>query len=46
MRSTQRQTVFLTAPQTEFLKQEAEKLGINVSELIRRIIDSYREIRT
>lgn len=46
MRSTQRQTVFLTEPQAEFLKREAERLGINISELIRRIIDSYREGRT
>jgi hypothetical protein len=43
MGNTQRQTVFLTAPQAEFLKREAERLGINVSELIRRIIDDYRE---
>lgn len=43
MRSTQRQTVFLTEPQAEFLKREAERLGINVSELLRRIIDDYRE---
>ena len=46
MRSTQRQTVFLIDPQAEFLKREAERLGITVSELIRRIVDSYRENRT
>ncbi len=45
MRTTQRQTVFLTEPQAEFLKREAEKLGITVSELLRRIVDSYRENR-
>lgn len=35
--------VTLTKPQSAFLKQEAEKLGVTVSELIRRIIDQYRE---
>ena len=35
--------VTLTKPQAEFLKLEAERLGVTVSELIRRIIDQYRE---
>ena len=38
-----RQMVTLKDPQAEFLKREAEKLGITVSDLIRRIIDQYRE---
>lgn len=33
----------LTPPQHEFLTREAEKLGISVADLIRRIIDEYRE---
>ena len=32
--------VTLKDPQAEFLKREAEKLGITVSDLIRRIIGS------
>lgn len=38
-----RQTVTLKDPQAEFLKREAEKYGITISDLIRRIIDQYRE---
>lgn len=37
--------VQVSEPQDEFLKAEAFKLGIGVAELIRRIIDSYREGR-
>lgn len=33
----------LTAPQAAFLRSEAERLGISIAELVRRIIDSYRE---
>jgi Ribbon-helix-helix protein, copG family len=43
MASSVRQSVTLTTPQLEFLKREAERLGITVSDLIRRIIDRYRE---
>jgi hypothetical protein len=32
-------------PQAEFLKREAEKFGITVSDLIRKIIDQYREAK-
>jgi hypothetical protein len=32
-----------TKPQMAFLKEEAERLGISVAELVRRIIDEYRE---
>lgn len=35
--------ISLTDPQVDFLRQEAERLGISVSDLIRRIIDAYRE---
>ena len=40
-----RQTVTLTDPQSESLKLEAKEKGISVSELIRRIIDQYRDGR-
>jgi hypothetical protein len=40
---THKQSVSLTEPQFQFLKAEAERLGISVSDLIRRIIDQYRE---
>jgi hypothetical protein len=40
---TSRQSVTLTIPQLAFLKKEAKRLGISVSDLIRRIIDDYRE---
>jgi hypothetical protein len=43
MSNAPRQMVTLTKPQAEFLKLEAERLGITVSEAIRRIIDAYRE---
>ncbi len=33
------------SPQMEFLREEAERLGITVSALIIRIIDAYRERR-
>lgn len=46
MSKLKRQPVFLTEPQAEDLKREAEKLGIKVSELVRRIIDLWRESRT
>ena len=41
--SIRRRSVHLTEPQMAFLMQEAERLGISVSELLRRIIDQYRE---
>jgi hypothetical protein len=43
MKSHQRQYVTLTDPQAVFLKEEAARLGISVSDLIRRIVDAYRE---
>lgn len=42
---TPRFVVTLTTPQRAFLKAEADKLGIGIAELIRRIIDEYRERR-
>jgi hypothetical protein len=32
-------------PQQAYLQQEAKRLGITVNDLIRRIIDRYREER-
>lgn len=34
--------VSLTEPQLDWLKKEADQLGISVSELVRRIIDEKR----
>jgi hypothetical protein len=33
----------LTRPQLAFLRKESERLGISVGEMIRRIVDQYRE---
>lgn len=35
----------LTEPQTAFLRAEAARLGLTISELLRRIIDRHREQR-
>lgn len=40
-----KQMVSLTEPQIAFLKKEAKRLGISVSDLIRRIVDEWREGR-
>jgi predicted DNA-binding ribbon-helix-helix protein len=37
-----RQSVTLTKPQANYLREEAAKLGISMSDLIRRIIDQHR----
>ncbi len=37
--------ISVTQPQEEFLTAEAQRLGISVSDLVRRIIDAYRENR-
>lgn len=34
--------VSFTAPQDEYLKREAGRLGISISDLVRRIVDAYR----
>jgi len=39
----QKQMISFTVPQRDFLKQEAARLGISVAELVRRIVDEYRE---
>jgi hypothetical protein len=38
-----KQMISLTEPQAAFLKVESVRLGISVSDLIRRIIDQHRE---
>ena len=43
MSTTKRQMVTLTAPQMDYLKAEASRLGVTVSDLIRRIIDQHRD---
>jgi hypothetical protein len=45
MTDTKRRSIVFTAVQFAFLEQEAARLGITVSDLIRRIIDQYREER-
>jgi predicted DNA-binding ribbon-helix-helix protein len=45
MPATVRQTVTFTKPQYDWLKAEAERLGISVSDLIRRLIDEGRDRR-
>jgi predicted DNA-binding ribbon-helix-helix protein len=40
---TVRTSLPLSTPQHEWLKREAERMGISISDLIRRIIDAYRE---
>jgi hypothetical protein len=37
--------VSLTDPQLAFLEAEAGRLGISINDLIRRIIDWYREAK-
>ena len=37
--------ISVTQPQEEFLTVESQRLGISVSDLVRRIIDAYRENR-
>lgn len=41
-----KQMISLTQPQIEFLRLEAARLEISVSDLIRRIIDQHRENRS
>jgi len=40
---THRQMVTLSEDRAEFLKQEARRMEITVSELLRRLIDAYRK---
>lgn len=41
----QRQMIQFTEPQLDYLRKEAGRLGISVAELVRRIVDDYRERR-
>ena len=38
-----RRTMTFTGPQVTFLRDKAASLGISVSDLVRRIIDQYRD---
>lgn len=38
-----KQMISFTVPQFEFLHEEAKRLGISVAELVRRIVDAYRQ---
>ncbi len=38
-----RRNVYLSDPQEEYLEAECKRLGISVTELLRRIIDQHRE---
>ncbi len=40
---TIRRNVYLSGPQDAYLAAEAERLGISVTELLRRIVDQHRE---
>ena len=44
-RTTTRQSVTLTLPQFAALKAESARLGISVADLVRRIVDMWREKR-
>ena len=38
-----RRNIYFSAPQGEYLIAEARRLGISVTELVRRIVDQHRE---
>jgi hypothetical protein len=38
----QNKMISFTDPQSDFMKEEARILGLNFSDLIRRIVDEYR----
>jgi len=38
-----KQMISFTEPQHDYLEEEAQRLGIPISELVRRIVDKYRE---
>lgn len=40
---TVRRNVYLSEPQDAYLAAEAERLGISITELLRRIVDQHRE---
>ena len=43
MRTMKRQMISFSEPQDKYLIEQAEKLGISVSELVRRIVDWYQD---
>lgn len=43
MKHTRKRSLNFTIKQHGFLEKEAARLGITVSDLIRRIIDQYRD---
>lgn len=43
MASRKQLTVVFTAPQTDWLRREAERLDISIGELVRRIVDRWRD---
>jgi hypothetical protein len=45
MSAKPRTSVVLTEPQVACLKAEASRLGITLGELVRRIVDQYREAK-
>jgi hypothetical protein len=45
MSKAPRMSVTFTEPQLAFLKVEADRLGVSIADLIRRIVDRYREDR-
>ena len=45
MASKTYRSIALTKPQADYLAAEAARLAIPVAELIRRIIDQYRETK-
>ena len=46
MATTIRTTITFTAPQFVYLQAEAARLDISVSDVVRRIIDHYRDNQT
>lgn len=40
--NTARMSVSFTRPQLEYLRVEAEQLGISIADMIRRIVDQHR----
>lgn len=45
LKMSKRQSITFTNPQTSALVVEAERLGITVSELVRRIVDAWRDAK-
>lgn len=43
MSTKDRMSISFTEPQLAFLRKEAARLGITIADLVRRIVDAYRE---